>query len=289
VASFALDAVFRATHYNPIPGKMPGLPARDYVAQSSEFLICAFALLAAALARARSGQRVVAAGLALLAALFIANILYIATGRTALVVIALLLVILAFREFGWKGVVAACVAGVIIAGVAWMSSSFLRMRVAQSVDELRGYSAENAAGSSSLRLEFWKKSIAFIGQAPVIGNGTGSMPELFRRAAAGESGSAGVVSVNPHNQFFAVAIQLGLVGGAILIAMWLAHLALFRGGGLIPWIGFVMVAQNVISSMFNSHLFDNFHGWLYMFGVGVVGGMVLRTRDGTPPAPAGGS
>jgi hypothetical protein len=26
-------------------------------------------------------------------------------------------------------------------------------------------------------------------------------------------------------------------------------------------------------------LFDFFHGWLYVFGVGVVGGMALRTRS----------
>jgi O-antigen ligase len=284
VASWSLHAIFHATQYNPFPYRMPGLPARDYIAQSAEFLICAFALLAAAIARARAGERMIAAGLALLAALFIANILYIATGRTALVVIALLLVILAFREFSWKGMAAVCLAGAILVGLAWASSPFLRQRVTQSFDELRSYSSENAVSSSGLRLEFWKKSFAFIAQAPVIGNGTGSMPGLFRRAAIGESGAAGVTSVNPHNQFFGVAIQLGLVGGAILIAMWLAHLALFRGAGLVAWIGFVMVAQNVVSSLFNSHLFDFFHGWLYVFGVGVIGGMVLRARANAPPA-----
>ena len=128
----------------------------------------------------------------------------------------------------------------------------------------------------------------------MIGHGTGSMPDLFRRAAAGESGAQAVTSVNPHNQFFAVAIQLGLVGGAILIAMWIAHLALFRGSGLVAWLGIVIVVQNVVSSLFNSHLFDFLHGWLYVFGVGVVGGMALhqaRERAGgrthhRTPAPA---
>jgi len=37
--------------------------------------------------------------------------------------------------------------------------------------------------------------------------------------------------------------------------------------------------QNVVSSLFNSHLFDFTSGWLYVFGVGVIGGMVLRQRD----------
>jgi hypothetical protein len=64
----------------------------------------------------------------------------------------------------------------------------------------------------------------------------------------------------------------------VLVAMWIAHLALFRGGGLIPWIGIVLVVQNIISSQFNSHLSDSFHGWLYVFGFGVVGGMMARER-----------
>jgi O-antigen ligase len=29
----------------------------------------------------------------------------------------------------------------------------------------------------------------------------------------------------------------------------------------------------------NSHLFDSAEGWIYVLGVGVAGGMVLRERD----------
>jgi O-antigen ligase len=130
-----------------------------------------------------------------------------------------------------------------------------------------------------MRLEFWRKSLGFVAQAPILGNGTGSTRDLFRRAADGENGAAGVASDNPHNQYLAVAVQLGLVGLAILLAMWAAHLALFRGSGVIPWIGLVVVLQNVIASAFNSHLFDFFHGWLYAFGVGVLGGIVLHQRQ----------
>ena len=57
---------------------------------------------------------------------------------------------------------------------------------------------------------------------------------------------------------------------------------LFRGSGFIPSLGMVIVLQNIVSSLFNSHLFDFFHGWLYVFGVGIVGGMVLRAKDEPP-------
>ncbi|MGZ8372511.1 MAG: O-antigen ligase family protein, partial [Rhodoplanes sp.] len=38
----------------------------------------------------------------------------------------------------------------------------------------------------------------------------------------------------------------------------------------------VVVVQNIVSSLFNSHLFDFTQGWTYVFGVGVLGGLVMR-------------
>jgi hypothetical protein len=66
--------------------KAPGLLVKDYIAQSSEFLICAFALLGIAAERCRTADASrLAVGAALLALLFLGNITYIAPGRTALV------------------------------------------------------------------------------------------------------------------------------------------------------------------------------------------------------------
>jgi O-antigen ligase len=111
---------------------------------------------------------------------------------------------------------------------------------------------------------------------PLIGHGTGSIADQFRRSAIGETGAAGVATVNPHNQVFAVAIQLGLAGAAILLAMWIAHYLLFRIAGWMAWVGAVVVIDNVVSSLANSSLFDFTPGWLYVLGVGVVGGTLLR-------------
>jgi O-antigen ligase len=272
-----------------IRGKLPGIPLRDYIAQSTEFIICTFGLVAVALEAARARRRWIAVALAALALLFLANILYVSPGRSGLVVIPLLIIIWGVRQFGWKGLAGAALAGVVIAGIAWTASPFLRLRLTHSIEEIQTYRSDNAITSAGLRLEFWKKSMSFVAEAPFFGNGTGSMPELFRRAAAGSSGAEGVASVNPHNQYFAVAIQLGIFGLVILIAMWIAHFALFRGSGLIPWLGLVMVLQNVVSSVFNSHLFDSFHGWIYVFGVGVLGGMVLHQKTAPERAAGGGA
>ena len=61
--------------------------------------------------------------------------------------------------------------------------------------------------------------------------------------------------------------------------MWIAHFLLFRGQGFAAWIGLVVVVQNIVGSLFNSHLFDFTHGWGYVIGVGVAGGIALRNAS----------
>ena len=65
----------------------------------------------------------------------------------------------------------------------------------------------------------------------------------------------------------------------MLYAMWYFHLALFFERSFAAWIGLVVVVQNFVSSLVNSHLFDFHEGWIYVLGVGVAGGMVAARRN----------
>ena len=105
---------------------------------------------------------------------------------------------------------------------------------------------------------------------------------MFERDAVGQSGLSAVVTRNPHNQTLNVVVQWGLLGAIVLYGMWFGHLLLFRGKGLVAWIGLVVVVQNLVSSLFNSHLFDFHEGWIYVLGVGIAGGMVLRGESAEP-------
>jgi hypothetical protein len=71
-----------------------------------------------------------------------------------------------------------------------------------------------------------------------------------------------------------------VIGVALLYAMWALHLLMFRGEDLADWIGLLVVVQNIFTSLFNSHISDFHSGWMYVLGVGVAGGMVLRRRAG---------
>jgi O-antigen ligase len=252
-----------------------GVPVKDYIAQSGEFAICVFILLAIALSLARTRSW---GGLWILlwATLFLINFLYLATGRTALAVTVVLLLTFALRQFGLKKGGLALLAAMLLGAAIWESSPFLRGRVGVVPGEVERYWNENASTPSGERLEYWKRSVSFMADAPVLGHGTGTIRELFRRSAVGQTGASAEVSPNPHNQTLAIGIQLGTTGVVLLYAMWIAHLLLFRGPGLPAWIGLVFVIQNIVSSLFNSHLFDFTQGWIYVFGVGVAGGAVLR-------------
>jgi O-antigen ligase len=257
----------------------PGVPAKDYIFQSTNFLICAFALLGFAAAELRARRSGVALGLAAIAALFLANIFFVVSSRTSFVVAPVLLLLLGWRQFGWRGAVGAGLLGVLVGTAVWFGSPYLRERIGNSLIEFQHYRDSNTLSSTALHLEFLRKSVLFIEAAPIIGHGTGSIAEEFRNAALGQTGLASELSQNPHNQIFAVAIQLGIAGAAVLLAMWTAHVMLFAREGLIAWIGMLVVAENIVSSLFNSHLFDFTSGWLYVFGVGVAGGLVLREGD----------
>ena len=178
---------------------------------------------------------------------------------------------------------------IVLTGLAWLASPQLRETIGRSSDEYQGYKEENKPTSVGLRLQYWQKSIRFFTEAPLIGHGTGSTRDLFKRAAVGFEGSAtGFVIDNPHNQTLNVAVQWGSVGVVVLYALWLVHLLLFRGEGLVAWIGLMVVLQNIFSSLFNSHLFDFHEGWMYVLGVGVAAGMVLRAKAAGPAGePAG--
>jgi O-antigen ligase len=260
-------------------GRANGVPVHDDIFQNTEFLVCAFAAIGVACAQFRKRHWPLMLAFLAIAALFLANMAFVFLSRAALLVIPALALLLGWRELRWKGCVAAIVLASLAGATMWVAAPALRGRIEGSLAEIRDYRATNAATPIGQHTAFLKESIGIIADAPIIGHGTGSIPEQFRRITVGAEGVSALNTVNPHNQTFAVAIQLGIVGAVLLWAMWVVHFRLFCGGGTVAWFGIVVVMENIVSSAVHSHLFDFANGWLYVFGVGVLGGMVLRERD----------
>ena len=273
-----------------VPGLKPahtlsaGVPVKNYIDQNQEFALCAFALALPALIAWRWQKWKLAVGCLALALAFIVNMLFVALARTALIYMAVLLVLFAWRHLGRRAMFA-LLAGAIVAGsLIWTNSPYLRQRIGDIGVEYQAHDISGIA-STAQRLAYWRKSIKFLADAPLLGHGTGSIKAQFERDAVGQTGLEAEIVSNPHNQTLAVAVQWGLLGVMLLYAMWLNHLLLFTGQTLAAWAGLVVVVQNVVSSLLNSHLFDFHEGWLYVLGVGVAGGMSLRASRRRAAAP----
>lgn len=256
-----------------------GIPVKDFISQSAMLTVSIFIMAEWALNAWHRGKKYVALAIILLLLVFFLNLVTVTFTRATVVVLPVLILLFGITRFGWRGLLALVAGAALIVAVAWPLSDQLRRRVITFTAELQAYRISNTASSAAERAEFYKKSVEFIVQAPILGHGTGSIRELFRKSALGQTGVSAVASANPHNQTFAVAIQLGLIGVSVLFAMWIAHLMMFRGAGLAAWAGLVVVSQNVVNSVFNSHLFDFTHGWLYVVGAGIAAGTVLYQRS----------
>jgi len=276
--SLSLKLYFSRGVYKP----EGGIAVRNYIDQSQEFALCAIALVYPIVTLYRAGRLRLAALLALVATGFLANMMFVVVSRTALVTLPVLLVVFALLHLRWRVALVAGAATALIAVALWAVSPHLRATVGKfQSDYERSLEADNNSISGmGSRLEYWRKSLGFIADAPLIGHGTGSIRGLFAGVAANphDDPLRGEIVSNPHNQPLSNAVQWGMVGVLVLYALWIAHLLMFRGEGLACWIGMLVVVQNMLSSLLNTHLFDFTSGWIYVLGVGVAGGMALAAK-----------
>ena len=263
----------------PTSSLQPGVPVKNYIDQSQSFALCAVVLAWQVLELFRARRFALAITFVAVSSGFIANMMFVVVARTALIYVPVMLLIFGFLHLRRRDFVLTVLTGVIVVALVWFASPNLQSRTESIFLEYSKYKTSNEITSVGMRLEFWRKSFIFFEDAPLAGHGTGSTQTLFDRAAIGQTGLAEQTVSNPHNQTLNVAIQWGLMGCAVLYAMWFVHFLMFRGNGFAAWVGLLAVVQNIIGSLFNSHLFDFVPGWIYVMSVGVAGGMVLQVNN----------
>lgn len=274
-SNLSAKAYFSHGPYFPVSG----IFVKNYIDQGQEFSLCAVALAHPVVRLLRDNKTRQALLLAALALGLVANMVFVVVSRTALVTMPIMLAVFALLHLRLRVAIATLCAVTLLAAVAWYASPHLRTTVDKFFTDYDHTAIQNNESGIGSRLVYWNKSLNFFVAAPVIGHGTGSTRGLFEQAGIGQVGARAQAVSDPHNQTLNVAVQWGVVGVAVLYAMWLAHLLLFRGEGLANWIGLLVVVQNIFTSLFNSHLFDFHEGWMYVLGVGVAGGMALAQRS----------
>jgi len=251
------------------PANLPGLQIIPGLDQHQPFALCALALAAPAAVACTRGRVWTAAGLIGLALLFLAHDLLVVPARATCVAMTMLLLVLV-HHVGRRTTVlllAAAVAG----GVAWAASPTLSRPIVDLVARDHA-SAANVAPIE--RLHHWRRSIASIGEAPLLGHGTGAIRAPSASDSTGAPEMPGAAR-DPQSLSLAVALQWGLTGLIALYTMWLSHIRLVRGGDWIAWVGLAVIVQTFVGSLLSFDPFDVDAGWIYVIGVGVAGGVAL--------------
>ena len=212
--------------------------------------------------------------LALLASL---NVLVLTQGRTGQLILLALSVHYANSRWGWKGVAGAGT-GVVL--VLALMTGFEGTRLTATPGELQSWSSTQATTSSTgLRFGFYRNSLEIAREHPLIGTGTGSFSKVYAEHVAGTAMTA---TVNPHDEYLNIAIQLGIVGLAAML--YLFHCE-WRLAATLPRsderrLARALVITFAVGCAFNSMLMDHTEGLFFAWASGL-----LFAQLGSPENP----
>ena len=222
--------------------------------------------------------------LAIVALLAAVNVWFAVQGRTGYVVMAVLVLWLAYSRWSVKGLVAAALGLGMLLGAAYQWAPMFQKRINEAAEEARDYRLQAHPGDTSIgsRFHFWKRSAQWMAQHPLLGAGTGGWAEAFHQATEGDDAFMHNRDRNhPHNEYVHLAVQLGPIGLALFIAMLVAA---FRRAGRLPSVyaelaqGFVIAFA--VGSLFSDFLWDSTEGHMWaVLGGGLFGASrALRGR-----------
>ena len=248
----------------------PGTVLIGSIAQNFLMAFATFLLATKARFAETRFLRAVFAFFSLLAAI---NVLFMVPSRTGQVVLVLLMGFYLFEWLHWKGVIAASLMIVLVAGVIYgMPTTAVHIRISQLFQEYGEWQPSHAASmesSTGLRMEFYHNSLKIIRENPLFGVGTGGFAGAYKKQV---QNSPMVASENPHNQYLLTAVELGLVGlGALLILFaiqWRTAARFPRGQD--KMLAYALLLAIITGSLFNSLLTDHAETLFYIWGSGIL-------------------
>ena len=233
-------------------------------------LIVAFAAYLFALYAREERNRTYRVGYIALALAAAHNVVFMGWGRTAYLVLALLFLYFFVVTLGRRGLAAFCGLAAAIFATAYIGSATFQQRINDFIQQFKGWQpgvpSDDSVGE---RFEFFVNSLRLIRDHPLFGSGTGSFPAEYARIVADQNMLA---TVNPHNEYLLIAVQIGLIGLASLI--YLFYRQWRYAGELAPLfyrdLARGLVLTFVVGCLFNSLLLDHTEGLLFAWMTALV-------------------
>jgi O-antigen ligase len=268
---------------------LPGWPGRgvvfdNYAIQGIVFslaiIICLVTLLRPDLFagdRLLGDRRFAAVAIAVL----VVDIVFVLTGRSGYVTaIVMPLVIVTLLAAGtWRVKVLAGLGVLICVGVLFVSSTQLRSRVEQAINEIETVDQVTEGTSLGQRVVMWRATVRMIRDHPVFGVGTGGFADGYRPYLQGFTGWQRFESADAHNQFLKVQAEQGIIGLAALFffifrALTCPAATPYRQLAIAAMIGWCA------TSLANSHFSTFVEGRLLYFWLGAM--LATQTSAKTP-------
>lgn len=278
VASFVLLMVPQAVVLDE-----PGILLRNHTTQGMAFVLGI--ILAAMLAWGRPQTPRTRALLFSSMVLFLANIAFVATGRSAHVALLVAAAVLAFsmstgRLRWWVLVLIPLIGAAVLA-----SSAMVRERFATAYGELGTVMTAQSETSMGLRIVIWSTTRDMILERPVLGFGVGGFaPAYAKRIHERYTDWKAAEAKDTHNQYLHVMVEAGVPG---ILAFLLFIAGILRQPAQAPYRGtaLALFAAWLVTSLFNSH----FQTFAEAHMIDLALGMLLAGAPGVTKAPQAAS
>jgi O-antigen ligase len=204
-------------------------------------------------------------------------LLFLAKSRTASLIFVLLclLFFLKYLTMSWRSVL--WILGLVLMfAVAWLSASDLRLRVIGTVDDINAFSQGQQISDDGIRLEMYSVTSKIIAEKPWTGHGIATFSSQYKKYSKGLPSEG---TRTPHNDYLFYAAEIGLIGLAALLWIWLTQLTVAWkiGGAPGMWLGMLGVAI-MVGGMFNAALRDAVFGMPFMILLAIPLAGVTRNR-----------
>jgi O-antigen ligase len=200
------------------------------------------------------------------------NVILMLSGRSGQIALAALAVLFAFSVWRSKGLALAGSGLALVAALVILGYAPENGRLNTVVRDFKAWQLGEASNTSTgQRLDYAIHSAAIVRNHPLTGVGTGGFAAAYARQVEG----TGIVpTVNPHNEYLNLAVQLGIAGLLTLAALFYVA---WRQADRLPTalerdLARGLILTYAIGSLFNSLLMDHVEGLFFAWSLGVLFG-----------------
>lgn len=190
-------------------------------------------------------------------------VLFLTRTRTAAVIFVLVCLLVGLRYLKWNLRSAGILLGLaVVLAAAVGSSATVKARMASAFQDVVAYSQGQKPSHQGIRLEIYALTTEIIAEKPLTGHGIATWEPRYAKLA---SERATYAFATPHNDYLLYAAEMGVLGVAALLWIWLTQL-------LVAWrlpdaegMPLLMLGLAImVGGMFNAVLRDAVFGMPFM-------------------------